>query len=146
MSPAEQDVNAQPSGATTEPRRHVVDVVGLKVGPGPLDPRLVAEFTYRIIGTEPGPLARAAPKASDKRGKERTRTRLRAGQLSDRRDTVIVDCLIQDRSATGARLLLAEDRPLPKTFLLLDAVTQTRFSADLAWRRGREAGVRLKAV
>ena len=82
----------------------------------------------------------------DKRDSERLRTRLRGGLLSDGRNKVIVDCLIQDRSRAGARLRLSLDRPLPRRFLLLDDVSQTRFWAQLAWQKGRDAGVRLVAV
>ena len=115
-------------------------VEGRKVGPGPLDPRLRCEFTYSVVED------RRTVAVLDKRGTERLRTRLRAGRLADRRNKAIVDCLIQDRSRTGARLRLALDRPLPKSFLLFDEVSQARFVAQLAWQRGRDAGVRLVAL
>ena len=113
-------------------------VQGRKVAPGPPDPRLRSEFTYSVVENAPASAARL-----DKRGTERLRTRLRAGQLADRRNKAIVDCLIQDRSRTGARLRLALDRPLPKSFLLVDEISQARFAAQLAWQKGRDAGVRL---
>ena len=116
-------------------------VRGLKVGPGPLDKRLRGEFTYRVIETSERKVT-----LLDKRGTERLRTRLRSGLLSDGRNTVIVDCLIQDRSRNGARLRLAHDRPLPRAFLLADDVAQARFWAQLAWQKGCDAGVRLVAI
>lgn len=119
--------------------------IGQKVAPGPLPAALRSEFTYSIVSVEafsPPP----RPKSSDKRDNQRMRTRLRAGQLSDPSDKVIVDCLIHDKSRTGARLLLAHDKTLPKTFLLFDDVSKARFRADLAWQKGRDVGVRLRAV
>jgi hypothetical protein len=115
--------------------------LGRKVGPGPLSEQLRSEFTYSVISVAPskGPPA-------DKRSNERLRTRLRAGQLTDKRHGVIVDCLIQDRSHTGARLRLAQDRPLPKLFLLSDDVSQVQFWVQLAWQKGRDAGVKFVKV
>lgn len=111
--------------------------LGRKVGPGPLSEKLRSEFTYSVIG-----VAASKGPPADKRGTERLRTRLRGGQLTDKRQAVIVDCLIQDRSRTGARLRLALDRPLPKLFLLADHVTQVQFWVQLAWQKGRDAGVK----
>jgi hypothetical protein len=115
-----------------------VTVQGRKVAPGQLDASLRLEFTYSIIE-----LPRQKAKTLDKRSQERLRTRLRAGQLTDRRNKAIADCLIQDRSRTGARLRLAHDRPLPKSFILVDETSQAQFRAELAWQQGRDAGVRL---
>lgn len=122
--------------------RDVASVVdGLKIGPGPLNPRLRGEFTYSVVAAEPKPAQKL-----DKRGTARLRTRLRSGHLADRRNKIIVECLIQDRSRTGARLRLTHDRPLPKTFLLSDHLSETQFLAQLAWQRGRDAGVRLVSI
>ena len=114
-------------------------VLGRKVAAGPLSPELRSEFTYSIV---------AAPAAApaDKRRNERLRTRLRAAHLADRGDKVIMECLIQDRSRTGARLRLALDRPLPKAFILSDDIGRTQFWAQLAWQRGRDAGVRFLSL
>ncbi len=133
-----------------------LDVRGRKVAAGPLPPDLRDEFTYSVIslGAADAAKIRPAPKAptpvkkqdADKRGNERLRTRLRAGQVSDRGNKVLVDCLIQDRSRTGARLRLAVDTPLPKSFLLSDSLSDIRFLAHLAWQKGCEAGVKLSAL
>ena len=111
--------------------------LGRKIGPGPVSDRLRSEFTYSVISV-------ASPKGppADKRTNQRLRTRLRAGQLTDKRLGVIVDCLIQDRSHTGARLRLAQDRPLPKQFVLSDDVSQIQLWVQLAWQKGRDAGVK----
>ncbi len=129
-----------PAAASTGRRtaRPIMVAQGLKVGAGPLDKRLRNEFTYQVIET-----SRRTVTLLDKRSAERLRTRLRGGHLSDGRDTILVECLIQDRSRNGARLRLAHDRPLPRAFLLADDISQTRFWAQLAWQKGCEAGVRL---
>lgn len=116
-------------------------VQGRRIKAGSPDPQLRHEFTYSIIET-----AVLAAIPTDKRRTERLRTRLRGGLLSDPRSKVIVDCVIQDRSQTGARLRLAQDKPLPKVFLLSDEVSKIQFQAQLAWQKGRDAGVRLVAL
>ena len=126
---------------------------GRKVAPGPLSAELRTEFTYSIMTiaqpqTPAGP-PKAEPKKtssgppSDKRGVERQRTRLRAGQLTAKNSKVITDCLIHDRSETGARIKLSQDLPLPPEFLLFDAVARTETRVRLAWQNGCDAGVKL---
>ena len=122
------------------PQRTIV-VTGVKVGPGPLDKHLQDAFTYSIIET-----AERKITLLDKRDDDRMRTRLRGGLVSDGQNKVIADCLIQDRSPGGARLRLAQDRPLPRRFLLSDEASQSRFWARLVWQKGREAGVKLVAL
>jgi hypothetical protein len=134
-----EDVTTHDGGAASKPQALVVQ--GRRIRPGDPAPQLRHEFTYSIIETPPRPSV-----ASDKRRAERLRTRLRSGMLLDRRHKVIVDCLIQDRSRTGARLRLAQGRPLPKVFLLSDDVGKTQFWAQLAWQNGRDAGVRLVPI
>ena len=119
----------------------IVAVTGLKVGPGRLDKRLQDAFTYSIIETSDRTVT-----LLDKRDTERLRTRLRGGVVSDGRDRIIADCLIQDRSRSGARLRLSRDRPLPRRFLLSDEGSQNRFWAQLVWQKGRDAGVKLVAL
>ena len=140
MSEADQDR----SGLADTPRGP--PEVGLKVAPGPLSAKLRLEFTYSILSVEPPPTKLSRAKPADKRDDERLRTRLRAGRLSGPGNKVLADCLIQDRSRTGARLRLALDRPLPKSFLLYDDISNIRFFAELAWQKGRDVGVRLRAV
>ena len=126
-------------GPASVPR--VTVVTGVKVGPGPLDKHLRDAFTYSIIDT-----AESKITLLDKRDDERMRTRLRGGLVSNEQNRVITDCLIQDRSRSGARLRLAQDRPLPRRFLLSDEASQSRFWARLVWQKGREAGVKLVAL
>ena len=134
-----EGIKAHDGIAASKPQALLVQ--GRKIKPGIPTPQLRHEFTYSIIETPPSP---SIP--SDKRRTERLRTRLRSGMLLDRRNKVIVDCLIQDRSRTGARLRLAQGRPLPKAFLLSDDVGKTQFWAQLAWQNGRDAGVRLVPI
>jgi hypothetical protein len=120
--------------------------IGRKIAPGTAGESLRSEFTYSVIA----PVATAKPigdkPIGDKRRTGRARTHLRGGHLSDRRDVVITECLIADRSRTGARLRLALDRPLPKSFVLWDDVGRVRMRAELAWQKGRDAGVRLVGI
>ena len=81
--------------------------------------------------------------ANERRSTRRLRTRLRDASLAERRGRTLVECRIRDRSEHGARLLLDQDRVLPRTFLLTDAAVDTSFRATLVWQTGREAGVRL---
>lgn len=119
--------------------------LGRKVGPGPLSAELKSEFTYSVIAIPPAKVkaaVKAALSPADKRAGPRLRTRLREGQLTDKRRKIIVDCLIHDRSETGARLRLAHDKVLPKIFVLWDEAGQIQIGAELAWQTGREAGIK----
>ena len=137
-----QDENfVEPVPSSRPKARPIKTAQGLKVQASPTDQRIAGEFTYSVIEATPSKVT-----LLDKRRAERLRTRLRTGALSDRRNKVIVDCLLQDRSRSGARLRLALDRPLPRVFLLSDHITQTQFWAHLAWQRGRDAGVKLIAL
>jgi hypothetical protein len=49
---------------------------------------------------------------------------------------------MHDRSATGARLVLARDMSLPPRFVLYDDETGETSMAMIAWRRGATLGVR----
>lgn len=122
-----------------------VDARSLKALPG--------EFTYAVGVPVPGPRPPApqpaGPRSSvpsvggNRRAAGRIRTRLRSGAVVDAAGQVLADCLIHDRSGSGARLRLTEDRPLPLAFLLLDRVSGTMLGAEFVWRRGRDVGVRL---
>jgi hypothetical protein len=125
--------------------------LGRKVAPGPLGAELRSEFTYSVIAVPraaaKAPVtAKAPPAPADKRAGPRLRTRLREGQLTDKRRKIIVDCLIQDRSETGARLKLAQDKVLPKMFILWSEAGQIQIGAELAWQTGREAGIKFVKI
>ena len=112
------------------------DVQGRRVGPGA---DVQDDFTYSVVSSRP----LLSPSTREQRKDARVRTRLREGVLLERAGRVIADCRIRDRSRSGARLQLDKDRPLPRTFLLSDTASRTRFWATLVWQAGRDAGVRL---
>jgi hypothetical protein len=56
-----------------------------------------------------------------------------------------VKCMITDISKTGAHLVLERDEPLAADFLLLFTPQGwPRRNCSLAWRKGREIGVRFR--
>ncbi len=79
--------------------------------------------------------------SSDRRGEDRRRTRLRAGVLRGRDGRRLVDCVIRDRSAGGARLTLVEERPLPLELLLEDEADHRRYHIRIIRRQGTVIGV-----
>ena len=81
------------------------------------------------------------PDADDRRREERRRTRLRAGILRSRDGKWLADCVIRDRSAKGARLILAELRPLPLDLELEDEADRKRYDVRITRREGCEIGV-----
>ena len=121
------------------------DVTARRVSPGA---RPGEDFTYSVVVVGAAPKAPAKASAGGVKGERRTdgrpRTRLRDAVLAEGRGRVLMDCRIRDKSRDGARLQLDEDRPLPKTFLLTDPATATRYRATLVWQVGRDAGVRLE--
>ena len=132
------------------------NVEGRRIAAGTIS---LDDFTYSIVEAEPRPVPKRRPAVIDpipgatrgattkeRRGENRTRTRLRDGVLAEGRGRVLCDCQIRDRSKRGARLQLDSDTPLPQRFLLADPASKTRFRAALVWQDGRDAGVRLAAV
>ena len=81
------------------------------------------------------------PDTSDRRLEDRHRTRLRGGILRGRDGRRLADCLIRDRSARGAKLVLAETRPLPLDLELEDEADHRRYHIRIIRRDGLEIGV-----
>ena len=81
------------------------------------------------------------PDTGDRRREDRHRTRLRAGILRSRDGRRLADCLIRDRSAKGARLVLAEMWPLPLDLELEDEADHRRYHVRIIRRDGMEVGV-----
>ena len=77
----------------------------------------------------------------DRRREDRHRTRLRGGILRSRDGRRLADCLIRDRSARGAKLVLAEMRPLPLDLELEDEADHRRYHVRIIRRDGLEIGV-----
>ena len=99
------------------------------------------EFTYSAVEVAP-----VGWTGVERRGDRRLRTRLRDGVIGERKHRVIADCRIKDRSRSGARLQLDKDRPLPRSFVLIDGAARSLYRADLVWQVGRDAGVKLTAL
>jgi hypothetical protein len=66
-----------------------------------------------------------------------------AGMIYDVKGGVIMPCIVRDVSASGAKLELAEDTALPKSFLLsLTKDGNVRRMCGVAWQLATVAGVR----
>jgi hypothetical protein len=78
----------------------------------------------------------------DKRSDDRQRTRLRSGKLADSRGKFLVECVIYDRSAEGARLRMDGGPAVPDSILLFDDEYESLIVAQVVWRRPHELGVR----
>jgi hypothetical protein len=77
----------------------------------------------------------------EKRRLPRLRTRLRSGKVLAADNGVLVDCLLYDRSARGARLRLFENIDLPRRIRFYDEDRGDVVEAAVAWRQGREVGI-----
>jgi hypothetical protein len=80
----------------------------------------------------------------EQRSAERSRVFLKAriffnGNLSS------VDCTLQNMSATGAKILVANNIPLPDEFDLEIPLKNLRHHAKLVWRKADSAGVAFAA-
>ena len=53
----------------------------------------------------------------------------------------VVDCMVRDLSAPGARLRLANETPVPSNFHIFIKENQTICAAHLVWRDGRDMGI-----
>ncbi len=79
------------------------------------DPRArPGEVTYRVLEPRHEP----KQKNADKRAEGRHRTRLHSGKILDLTNKFLIDCQIHNRSAHGARLILAAKVKAPRRFRL----------------------------
>jgi hypothetical protein len=66
-----------------------------------------------------------------------------SGMIYDIKGNLLMACIVRDISATGAKLELALDEPLPKSFLLsLTRDGMVRRMCGVAWQLATVAGVR----
>lgn len=77
----------------------------------------------------------------ERRNGERTRSRLRSGKLLDAQLSFLADCLIHDRSSTGARIRLLDARITQPDLHFYDDETETLRCAHIVWRRGADLGL-----
>jgi hypothetical protein len=61
------------------------------------------------------------------------------------KDGRVIECLIRDFSATGARLELSGYTQLPSSFELYFPLKQATFQAQVRWRRENELGLAFEA-
>ena len=94
---------------------------------------------WRSLSTVVGPASRDA---REKRRETRARARLRSGKILDLANRFVCECRLHDVSASGLRLTLARNRPLPPRFLVYDDETGGLTLVTLVWRRGLSVGVR----
>ena len=102
-----------------------------RAGPAPETRGAGASVTYRVVDEG----------SREKRIGQRARTRLRSGRVFDARNRLLAEALLYDRSATGWRLRIMDDVPLPGCFRFYDDELRQAFDARLVWRRGREIGI-----
>ena len=76
----------------------------------------------------------------DKRKHRRNRT-LKEGQIVFNAGSSVVDCIIRDRSESGAKLRLPAVTLVPKSFDLLSFTEGMLYPAEIMWRRGDDVGV-----
>jgi hypothetical protein len=79
----------------------------------------------------------------ERRRLPRQKTRLAARVLDSER---VVDCIIKDKSAMGARLLLAQGASVPAQFHLLQLKSGELFEATLVWTSYPECGVAFRST
>ena len=100
------------------------------------DLKKAGAFAYFVETAVPG----------DKRIGVRRRTRLRSGKILDLDNGFLADCQIYDRSAAGARLRVLGDADIPRSIRVYEDEYDSLVDADIVWRRGREAGIRLVGI
>ena len=96
------------------------------------------QVAYRVAAADAG-------SGSELRADARSRTRLRSAKILDVANGFLCEAIIQDRSASGLRLLLARNVGLPGRFGVHDDETGEVFTVTAAWRRGQTLGVRVLA-
>ncbi|HWG04491.1 MAG TPA: PilZ domain-containing protein [Beijerinckiaceae bacterium] len=80
--------------------------------------------------------------ALEKRSRRRQRTRLRTGKVLDFHNNFIVECIVHDRSVSGARIRLLKAANIPGILRVYDDERQTLTTATVVWHRDFELGLR----
>jgi hypothetical protein len=105
--------------------------------------RRLEEVRIEPQAPAPIPLRPRRPDGPDRgrRGQTRRRTVL-SGLIVSGQTTI--PCTLRDLSVGGARLQLQSDQPLPKAITLVDRTNGIAHAAAIAWRSGRDLGVRFQ--
>jgi len=77
----------------------------------------------------------------NRRKAPRRRTRLRSGKISTLGNRFLTECLIFDRSASGARVRLAGRMRLPEHIYFFDDERDTLHVAHVVWQKDGQAGL-----
>ena len=88
-------------------------------------------------------LSPTAESPSDKRKERRWRTHLRSGRIVDEHARIITESQVRDRSTRGMRLKLIANVQLPERIRFFDDISKRLIEAVIAWRRGRDTGLKL---
>jgi hypothetical protein len=78
---------------------------------------------------------------SEKRRQRRGRVLKEGRIVLNDSSTALIDCIIRDRSESGAKLRVPAPTALPKTFGLLCVTEGLVYPAEVMWRRGDDLGV-----
>ena len=76
----------------------------------------------------------------DRRRSTRNRTYI-GGQIAFNQRSSLMDCLVRNISAEGAKLVFAQTATVPQEFDLSVLSNERTFRARVVWRRADEAGV-----
>jgi hypothetical protein len=93
--------------------------------------------TYTVVTAEVAP--------ADRRRQSRRRTHLQSAKILDEEDRFLVDCRLQNKAASGARLHLAKPVMLPRRIQIYADQAEELRDAEVMWRRGLEVGCKLAA-
>jgi hypothetical protein len=99
----------------------------------------LSRFLITVLNMTDVPRPRGAAEA---RQAPRQRTFL-GGRVILRDCSAAINCMIRSRSRTGARIEIAASQPVPKRFYLLVSREKLVYDAELAWREGNLAGLKL---
>jgi two-component system cell cycle response regulator len=77
----------------------------------------------------------------DDKRKCRRRRVLREGRIVLKSGSSLINCIIRDQTASGAKLRVPAPTELPKNFGLVCLTDGMLFPAEIVWRRGDDMGV-----
>jgi hypothetical protein len=78
---------------------------------------------------------------TDELRKDRRNRAFKEGQIVFNSGSSLIDCIIRDRTKTGAKVRVPAATLLPKSFELLSVGEGMLYPAEIRWRRGDDLGV-----
>jgi hypothetical protein len=85
--------------------------------------------------------ARQAGGTRDNRAEPRYPVHLRSGRIADAQRKLICHCVVRDRSARGARLILPSNVCVPDRIWFYDDEFKACVKAEVRWRGSQELGI-----